>query len=170
MIPLAAPGMISKGIRWMFNSSSPFYVKPQLSADLMMWGFHFYKRSTKAHVENEAGPLVEISLLSKTMYQQLAKELPFDFGFHERGLLMLYKTKETEKEERETAEFANRYGIEAKILSAAEVQQLEPDVKVDVRGGVYFPGDAHLTPPLLVNGLIKYLKEQKVIFQINTEV
>src|SRR5882672_1745834 len=119
MIPLATPGMISKGIRWMFNSSSPFYVKPQLSADLIKWGFHFYKSATKAHVENAAKPLVEISLLSKTMYQQLAKELLFDFGFHERGLLMLYKTKETEKEERETAELANRYGIEAKILSSS---------------------------------------------------
>ena len=25
-IPLAAPGMVSKGIRWMFNAKSPFYV------------------------------------------------------------------------------------------------------------------------------------------------
>src|SRR6218665_241022 len=25
IIPLAAPGMIAKGIRWMFDASSPFY-------------------------------------------------------------------------------------------------------------------------------------------------
>jgi D-amino-acid dehydrogenase len=170
LIPLAAPGMISKGIRWMFNSSSPFYVRPQLNMDLIKWGFRFYQSATSTHVEKSARPLKEISLLSKAMYQQLSKELPFDFGFHERGLLMLYKTKETEKEEHETAEFANRHGIEAKILSAVEVQQLEPDVKVDVRGGVYFPGDAHLTPQVLVSGLIQYLKEHQVVFQVNTEV
>ena len=29
IIPLAAPGMISKGIRWMFSSTSPFYVRPR---------------------------------------------------------------------------------------------------------------------------------------------
>ena len=29
-IPLAQPGMISKGIRWMFNPESPFYIKPKL--------------------------------------------------------------------------------------------------------------------------------------------
>src|SRR6476646_11090342 len=106
LIPLAAPGMISKGIRWMFNASSPFYVKPQLNMDLLKWGFHFYKSANKAHVETSAKALKEISLLSKTMYQQLSKELPFDFGFHERGLLMLYKTKETEHEESETASLA----------------------------------------------------------------
>ena len=170
LIPLAAPGMISKGIRWMFNSSSPFYVKPQLNMDLIKWGFQFYRSSTKAHVEKSAKPLKEISLLSKAMYQQLSKDLTFDFGFHERGLLMLYKTKETEHEESETAEFANDHGIEAKILSAEEVQRLEPHVKVSVRGGVYFPGDAHITPQNLVSGLVKHLKTKGVTFQNNTEV
>ena len=29
-IPLAVPGMISKGMKWMLNDSSPFYIKPRL--------------------------------------------------------------------------------------------------------------------------------------------
>ncbi|MCA6433613.1 MAG: FAD-dependent oxidoreductase, partial [Cytophagales bacterium] len=107
LIPLAAPGMISKGIRWMFNSSSPFYVKPRLRGDLIKWGYHFYKSATKEHVTRSAPALKEISLLSKSMFKQLSTELPFDFGYHERGLLMLYQTKETEREEMETAVLAN---------------------------------------------------------------
>ncbi len=170
LIPLAAPGMISKGIRWMFNSTSPFYVKPRLNGDLLKWGYHFYKAATKEHVEKSAIALKEISLLSKAMYQQLANELPFDFGYQERGLLMLYQTKETEHEEAETAQFADRHGIEAHILSENEIQKLEPDVKVKARGGVYFPGDAHISPSLLVSGLIKFLKERGVIFQTSTVV
>jgi D-amino-acid dehydrogenase len=170
LVPLAAPGMISKGIRWMFNSTSPFYVKPRFNGDLIKWGYHFYKSATKEHVEKSAIALKEISLLSKAMYQQLAKELVFDFGYQERGLLMLYQTKETEHEEAETAIFANRHGIEAHILSVEEIQEMEPDVKVKARGGVYFPGDAHISPNLLVSGLIKFLKEQGVIFQTATTV
>jgi D-amino-acid dehydrogenase len=170
LIPLAAPGMISKGIRWMFNSTSPFYVKPRLNGDLIRWGYHFYKAATKEQVERSAVALKEISLLSKAMYQQLANELPFDFGYQERGLLMLYQTKETEHEESDTAQFANRHGIEAHILSENEIQKLEPDVKVKARGGVYFPGDAHISPNLLVSGLIKFLKERGVIFQTATVV
>ncbi len=170
IIPLATPGMISKGIRWMFNSTSPFYVKPRLNGDLIKWGYHFYKNSTKEHVAKAAPALKEISLLSKTMYQQLSKELPFDFGYHERGLLMLYQTKETEHEEAETAALANKHGIEAHVISASQVQALEPDVKVSARGGVYFPGDAHLTPQQLVNQLIGYLKDNSVTFHTNTTV
>jgi D-amino-acid dehydrogenase len=170
LIPLAAPGMISKGIRWMFNSTSPFYVRPRFSGDLLKWGYHFYKAATKENVEKSAIALKEISLLSKVMYQQLANELPFDFGYQERGLLMLYQNKETEHEEAETAHFANRHGIEAHILSQEEIQKLEPDVKVKARGGVYFPGDAHITPQVLVNQLIHYLKDKGVIFQTSTIV
>ena len=32
----------------------------------------------------------------------------FDFGYEERGLLMLFKTRETEKEELEAANLANK--------------------------------------------------------------
>jgi len=170
IIPLAAPGMISKGIRWMFNSTSPFYVKPRLSSDLIKWGYQFYRHATKEHVTKSIPALKELSLFSKARYQQLAKELPFDFGYHERGLLMLYQTKETEHEEAETANIANDHGIEARILSAEEVQKLEPDVKVSVRGGVYFPGDAHITPQALVTQLIKFLKDKGVVFLKNTVV
>lgn len=170
LVPLAAPGMISKGIRWMFNSSSPFYVKPRLSGDLIKWGYHFYKSATKEHVAKSAPALKDISLLSKAMFKELSGELPFDFGYHERGLMMLYQTKETEHEEKETAALANAHGIEAHILSPEQVQRLEPDVKVSVRGGVYFPGDAHVTPQLFITQLKKYLKDKGVVIKDQTSV
>lgn len=170
IIPLAAPGMIAKGIRWMFNAQSPFYVKPRLNGDLLKWGFQFYKHSNQEHVKRSIPALKEISLFSKAMYQQMAKDNPFDFGYQEKGLLMMYQTPETEREEAETAHVANSQGIEAHILSGAEVQKLESHVKVSVRGGVYFPGDAHLVPQQLVKNLITYLKQKGVIIYTKTEV
>lgn len=167
-IPLATPGMISKGIRWMFNSESPFYVKPRLNPDLFRWGYLFYKNSSHQQASKGAIALKDLSLYSKVMYQQLAAEL--DFGYHERGLMMLYQTKEVEKEEIETARLANDHGIEARILNPEEVQALEPDVKVKVRGGVYFPGDAHIIPHQLMNQLIEHLKKLGVEFMTSSEV
>lgn len=167
-IPLAAPGMISKGIRWMFDSTSPFYIKPRFSKSLIKWGYHFYRSATSAHVQKSAPALKEISLLSKSLYQEWKQELPFDFGYQEKGLLMLFKTKEAEHEETNTVEMASRYGIEAYLLNASEVQNLETQIKVDVKGGVYFPGDAHLNPNVLVSNLIKYLRQKGVFFRDKT--
>ena len=44
-IPLAAPGMIAKGMRWMMNPESPFYIKPRQSWDLARWGIRFWNHA-----------------------------------------------------------------------------------------------------------------------------
>ncbi len=169
-IPLAAPGMFAKGVKWMFDAKSPFYVRPRLNWDLLRWGYLFYKNATQENLNKGIPALKELSFLSKSMYQQWAQELPFDFGYHEKGLLMLYQSAETEKEEMETVHLADKYGVEARVLSPSQVQDLEPEVKVNVRGGVYFPGDAHLTPQHLMNRLIGYLKENGTEFITDCEV
>src|SRR5258706_13518621 len=70
IIPLAAPGMISKGIRWMFNSSSPFYVHPSLNPSLLKWGFEFYRHANRTHVEHSIPALKQLSFFSKSLYQE----------------------------------------------------------------------------------------------------
>src|ERR671920_886593 len=57
-VPLAAPGMISQGIRWMFNNKSPFYVKPSLDIDFVRWGLKFMKSATPKNVEESASYLL----------------------------------------------------------------------------------------------------------------
>ena len=163
-IPLAAPGMVSKGIRWMFNSRSPFFVRPRLNADLFKWGWEFLRHANAKHVDHSIPALKELSLLGKKCYQEWDRTMPFRFGYEERGLMMLYKDHHTAEEEKQTAELANKIGIEARVLDREGVQALEPDVKVDVLGGVYFPGDAHLNPRTLVEHLIATLRSRGVRF------
>ena len=170
IIPLAAPGMISKGVRWMFNSKSPFYVRPRLNSDLIRWGIKFYARANHRHVMRSIPVLKEISSMSKELYRDLAKDPQFDFGYEERGLLMLFKTSEVEKEEIETARLANKFGIEAQILSPQEAQRLEPSVKIDARGAVYFPGDGQINPRLLIDRLRQYVGERGVLVYPETAV
>ncbi len=170
IVPLAQPGMIAKGLRWMLKSTSPFYVKPRLSWDLMKWGLLFYKYSTEQHVQRSIPILRDISLLSKKLFQDLAASGDVDFGWHERGLLMLYKNADTEHEMAEEAHLANQAGIVAEMLNGAQVQALEPEVRVDVRGAVYYPGDAHITPNLLIKNLLAFLKKQGVQILENEEV
>ena len=170
IFPLAAPGMISKGIRWMFNSKSPFYVRPRLSNDLIRWGMKFYAHANHDHVMRSIPLLKEISTISKQLYQELKKKNDFDFGYDERGLLMLYKTSEVEKEEIEAAKLANKFGVQAQVLSLKEIQQLEPAVKLDARGAIYFPGDAHVNPQLLINSLKKFIEGNGVTIFQNTNI
>lgn len=142
--PLAAPGMIAKGLRWMFNPESPFYVRPRLSPDLMRWGWLFYRHSTERHVAASRELLRDLNLESRRLFAELAEDE--DFGLVKRGLLMLCKTPKGLEEEAHVAAGAREIGLKAEVLDAAATAALDPAITMDVAGSVYFPQDCHLSP------------------------
>lgn len=169
-IPLASPGIVAKGLQWMLSSTSPFYVKPRLDLDLIKWGLTFWKRSGKSTMEKNTPHLNNILQLSRTLTAEMRDELGNSFHMVEKGCLMLYKSAVTEKHEIEMAEDAAAFNIQTRILSAKEVQELEPDVEVNVKGGVLYPLDAHLHPAELMSTLHQQLEKQGVVFQLETNI
>ncbi|ULT41047.1 FAD-dependent oxidoreductase [Niabella defluvii] len=70
-IPLATPGIIKQGMKWMMSSSSPFYIKPRLNADLIRWGLTFRKSANKSLVEKNAPHLNNLLQLSREQMTDL---------------------------------------------------------------------------------------------------
>src|SRR3954465_2420320 len=73
-IPLAAPGIVKQGFKWMWNSQSPFYVQPRLNLALINWGMKFMRSASQKNVEEAAIPLRDIALISQHEYEQWKKE------------------------------------------------------------------------------------------------
>lgn len=169
-VPLASPGIVEQGIRWMFNSKSPFYVKPSLNPELIDWGLKFLKSATKKHAEHSAGGLRDISLLSKSLYHEFEKDTGIDFGLTDNGILMLFKSAKVEEEELHMVEKATTLGLDAQYLSADECRKLQPDVELDILGAVHYRCDAHMYPNNLMKGLVKYLEAKGVRIHRNTKV
>ena len=169
-VPLAAPGIISQGILWMFRQKSPFYVRPSLSRDLIDWGLKFMQASTKQHVERSARPLVDLLLLSKNLTAAWQKSGLMDFEYAENGCIMYYQTPKMEKEELENAHIAAGLGLKTEVLDREQIQALEPDLRPDVRGGVWFKDDAHLHPNTLMRQLPALLEKRGVQIIRNAEV
>ena len=169
-IPLAAPGMVALGLKWMWNPESPFYIKPRLNADLLGWAFRFWRASTKQHVAEAAPLLRDLSLASRALYQGFSAESENEFQLVQRGLLMLCKTPHTLEEEAKTAQMANDLGVPAQVLDAAQTAAMEPGAALDVAGSVYFPNDCHLTPNLFVQALRRRCREAGVVFCFGEEV
>ncbi len=161
-IPMASPGIISKGLKWMFNASSPFYIKPRLDWRLIQWLWRFNKSCSSRNVERSQELIWKYNELSKQEYAKLAQNENLNFDFHQRGLMMLFKSEKSKAEEIEIAQKANEIGIEAKVLDQSQVQSLNPDVKVDVLGGVYFPEDAHLYSNHFMRDLMDLLTKRGV--------
>ncbi|MEO1833077.1 MAG: FAD-dependent oxidoreductase, partial [Akkermansiaceae bacterium] len=83
-IPLAAPGVISQGLKWMLNPTSPFYLRPRLSPSLARWIWLFTKHSTKRHVSDTQELLRDLSLESRRLHAELSQNE--DFPLIQKGL------------------------------------------------------------------------------------
>ncbi len=170
IISLAAPGMITKGIKWMFNPASPFYMKPRLDWDFIKWGWAFKKSATTAKVEAAIPVIKDINLLSQDLYVAMKSSGDFDFHYDHKGLLMAYKTDQMGEAEWEVGKRAMQEGLEVQLLSKEQVDHLEPNANLNIKGAVYFKCDAHMTPSNFMPDMLAYLKSVGVTVLANEEV
>ena len=169
-IPLSAPGIITQGIKWMFNSSSPFYVKPRLDSDFLKWAWAFKKSATNAHVEKSIPVLKESLILSRNLFQEIKNSNEFDFQFERKGLLIAYQTEKAGEEEWNVGKRGIEEGLKVKNLSPSEVKKMEPNVDFNIKGAVFFEDDAHMTPEEYMHKMYAYLMTKGVTFYTNEEV
>jgi D-amino-acid dehydrogenase len=156
-VPLASPGMISKGFKWMLRRDSPFYIHPKADLSLLSWGLKFYRASNAPQARKAMESLRDISLLSRSLFEDFGNRQDFRFSFETKGLLMLCKTAPVAKEEAHYASIADKLGIEARVLNHTELCRLEPDLQPDVLSGIYYPGDAHCNPGQFMDCLKSWL-------------
>jgi D-amino-acid dehydrogenase len=168
--PLAAPGMVALGFKWMWNPYSPFYIKPRFDWELMDWGMKFWRASNSEHVRRAAPLLRDLHLASRAEFEELAGLPENDFGLVKKGLLMLCKTAQALEEEAKIAAQARSLGMPADVLDAKQTAMLEPDVRMDVAGAVHFPKDCHLIPEKFLAGLTRQCTQRGVEFCWNTAV
>ncbi len=150
-IPLAAPGMVSKGLKWLANPEGPFYIRPRLSLDLMRWCKLFMTHSTQKHVMNSRELIRDLNLESRRLFVDMVKEAGVELT--ERGLLMLCNTDKGLNGEAEVAAMANELGVSAEVCDPARLRELDGGIEMDVKGGVWFKQDCHMDPAGFVNGL-----------------
>lgn len=170
IIPLSSPGIISKGLKWMLDAESPFYIRPRLSLALLQWGWQFKKASTVRHVQ-QSGPLLrDLLLSSRELLVELEQEEQIDFGFQKRGLFMFCNTEIGLNKEIEIAEKAQALGIPAEVLTAEQVKKMESNLNFDILGATYYPKDAHLHPGSLMDEMKILLEKRGVEIIFNTEI
>lgn len=169
-VPLAAPGMVALGIKWMMNSTSPFHIKPRLSGALVDWVWKFWRAANAQHVRRAAPLLSDLNLASRDCFWEMAEATGNDFGLVEKGLLMLCKTQQVLNEESRIADKALELGMPAEVLNAAQTAALDPNVRMDIAGSVFFPKDCHMAPDRFLANLQDRLIKAGVQFAWNAEV
>ncbi|MEO7963817.1 MAG: FAD-dependent oxidoreductase [Gemmatimonadaceae bacterium] len=143
-IPLAAPGIVAKGLRIMLDPESPFFIRPRLDLGLLQWGWRFFRSANARNVAASRELLRDLHLESRRLFIELAAE--DDFGLVQRGMLCLCKSQHGLDEESEVAAKATEIGLKTEVLDASATAAREPNLTMDVVGSVYYAQDCHLNP------------------------
>ncbi len=142
-MPLATPGIIAKGIRWMLNPESPFYIKARIERDLFSWLWTFRHSCHSEKMHQSMDYLCQLNSASKQLFEELA-DRGLRFFFEKKGLLIVCKTKSNLEAAVQEVKDKEKLKIPATILSKERLLEMEPALSDDVAGGVHFPQDGHI--------------------------
>jgi len=166
-VPLASPGALGNGLRWMFDDASPFYIKPRFDLDLFKWLLRFTIASRKQNMLRTLPVLRDLLSASRALYEELAQNAGFDFGFEGKGSLQVFLSEESFKKSIAEAHAMERFQIPMQVLNSDQVHKLEPALLPNIVGGIFHLDDGHIDPARFVTGLAK--KAQSLGVQIWTK-
>jgi D-amino-acid dehydrogenase len=169
-IPMAEPGVIKKGLRWMLDAEGPFYIKPRLDLDLLRWVLGF----RAACKEKQMRRTIDVTLDMRRVSQQLSAELngadKLSFGWQNKGRMLVYQNKDSLRDGVETLNFLSQYGVNAEILDSDGVHELDPNLQPSVVGGLYYPDYEHVLPERYVKGMAHLAENRGATLKTDTEV
>jgi D-amino-acid dehydrogenase len=169
-VPLASPGTLGNGLRWLLDVESPFYIKPRLDMDLIHWLVRFALSSRHSLMMRALPAMRDLLLASRTLYDELSQQENLDFGFGGNGSLQVYLSEKSLKGGAEEADLLERFGIPTQLMNPSEVLDLEPALLRNVAGGIYYPRDGHIDPLRFVQGLAGRAQELGADISTGTEV
>ena len=152
-LPIPGPGVLRQARGWLLDPDGPLYIRPRASPALARWLWRFLGACNEAAERRAFALRRDLSLASLARYRELAEIPGLEFGFEQRGILLVCRGRaELAAAEREV-EILNEFGGEARRLDAKELRERVPACAGDLAGGVHFSADAHLTPDRFVRGL-----------------
>jgi D-amino-acid dehydrogenase len=160
-VPLAEASLLWKGLKWMLDPSSPFYLRPRLDFGLLAWLGRFAWAARRSNREAHTLVLRDLLIESRRRFDGLAD---LGFGFEARGLLMLHRSPEGKAGNDHEAELGQRLGLQPRRVAGAELEALEPGGLIRAGEAVLWPDDAHLDPARFTAALAEDAMAKGVAF------
>ena len=158
--PLAAPGVVLKGLRWMFTPDAPLYLKPRFDPALWRWLLQF---AARCNVSDWRQSTQSRSIILDDSRQRLADwvgRYGLECEFAEEGLDYVFREQANFDHYVRECEALREFGIASELLAGADYVREEPALKPGVVGAVRFPGDARLRPDRYVAELARVVGER----------
>lgn len=130
---------ILKGIKWMVQPGAPLLLNPMPSFHKYAWmaefllGMRNYRENTVA--------TVRLALQARDELLRIAEVEGLDFALERRGILHIYRQKQTYDHALRVNELLAEGGLERRPITPEEMHAIEPTVKGALHGGFFTQSD-----------------------------
>lgn len=170
-LPMAAPGMVSRTFKMLFQKDAALAIPIRFDPGLWKWFFKFSRECKTDRIMRAAAGRNALLASSMSLYREFLATEKIDCEWTDNGLLLVYKSKSEFDAYAQTAEMLKRdFNLEAVPYPGAAVNQLEPTLQDGMAGGWHFTGDAHVRPDKLIGGLAEVIQRQGVKIHAGVEV
>lgn len=165
--PLAEPGVLAHGMRWLLNPESPFYIKPRADPELARWLWRFRRACNERDAAAGFEILVELKKRSLDTFRELCAD---EASYSEQGMLVVFRTARGFEQASKTVPQAVAHGVPLRQVTRDELRELEPDAEFDVHGALLNEQGAALIVPEFLTWLAGQLAGLGVEIHENAEV
>ena len=158
--PLAAPGTITRALKWMLKGDAPLYIPPRFDPALWRWLMGFALRCN--HRDWIASARVKAAMLndSRQRIADWVRDHGLQCEFTESGEDYVFHGLQAMEHEMRELPLLRELGIEAEIIDGPAYEAQEPALKPGVVGAIRFAGDAALRPDKYVAELARVVRER----------
>lgn len=158
VLPLPAPGVISKGMKWLFKDDAPLRIQPRVDLEFLRWLWAFMRRCNERDFRQAAHARSELLRASRNLLTDLIRTERLDCQFRENGTFYVHRDQRQFERASRDAQLLTELGVAVEVLDAPAARIKEPALNDSIVGGHYFPGDASLRPDRYVAELARIVR------------
>lgn len=142
--PSAAPGLLLKALKWMFQKHAPLTIRLDGSAFQLKWKCQMLRNCTHERYSENKGRMVRLAEYSRDCLQALRAETRIQYGGRTGGTLQVFRTQQQLDGAGKDISVLKDAGVPFELLASDELLRVEPalaNVSSKLTGGIRVPND-----------------------------
>lgn len=156
--PVAAPGVLLQGIRWLLKGDSPLALRPSLSPGFAGFLVRMARHCNEADFRHGLETLLHLADDANDLFDDYVTD-GVQFEMHLAGVILAFETRERFEEHSRSLDVYEGFGHVPEVLHGSALQEREPVLSEKIKHGLHFPGDRQIEPASLTRGLLCRLNE-----------
>ena len=162
-----------KALKWMFRDDAPLLFRPSANPQQWRWSLLFLSQCTDAAFERNVQQIVALGNYSHAALKDVVRATGIEYNRLERGIAHYYTDAKSFDTAGDAAALMRKYGVARRVVSTAELLQIEPaftPFSSRIVGGTYTASDESGDARVFTQELARRCAERGAQFLYNTTI